>query len=425
MTTSNIVRKSRIVDSSPVYYGWIVWAVATICWVATSPGQSFTVSLFFDFFIDDFGLSRTAVSSLYGGGTFVASLALTWIGLQIDRFGNRRMGVVIGVCFALALVFMSFVAGPFMLLIGFVAIRGFGQGALSLTNTTVIAEWFQRLRGRMMSYSLVGFALFQTVYIPWLQRQLEIYDWRQVWIFLAIGVATIVIPLTWILMRNKPEEYGLLPDGDVQDEESEAEEIPIEGWTLREAMGTLAFWIFLAGRLISPSWGTGLIIHQISIFEQVGHSARVAAETYAIITLLMAASSIGFGVLVDKVRPGIVMFIQLAALSAAMILANYMTTQALLYIYAISFGLVMGGGGVFDGAVWTNLFGRKYQGSIRGFVTTALVASSATGPILFGLSYDYLGGYAPILWIGVAISMTVAISAVIVRNPRKRKVKNA
>ncbi|MDQ7037038.1 MAG: MFS transporter [Anaerolineae bacterium] len=390
-------------------------------WVATSPGQSFTVSLFFDYFIDDFGLSRTMVSSLYGAGTFGGSLALTWIGLQIDRQGNRKMGVIIGICFTLALVMMSFVMGPISLLIGFIAIRGFGQGALSLVNTTVMAEWFQRLRGRMMSLSLVAFALFQAVYIPWLQSQLQIYGWRHMWLVLGIGVAVVVIPLTWVLMRNKPEEYGLLPDGDVRNQKSETQEAEITGWTLREAMRTSTFWVLLFGRLISPAWGTGIIIHQISIFNELGHSAATAATTYSMITLIMAGASIGFGILVDKLRPGVVMAIQLVALIVAMITINYMTNQYLIYVYALGFGLVMGGGAVFDGAVWANLFGRKYQGSIRGFVITAMVASSAAGPVILGISFDYFGGYAPALWLGVALSAIAGTGAMLVKNPRKAK----
>ncbi|MEL7436261.1 MAG: hypothetical protein AAFN11_20135, partial [Chloroflexota bacterium] len=60
----------------------------------------------------------------------------------------------------------------------------------------------------------------------------------------------------------------------------------------------------------------------------------------------------------------------------------------LLLLYALTFGIMMGGGGVFDGAVWVNLFGRAHQGAIRGFVSTALVTGTAIGPILFGLSFD-------------------------------------
>jgi hypothetical protein len=52
----SVKRGQNFVNSSRVYYGWIVWFVAMIGAMATSPGQSYSVSLFFDFFIEDFGL---------------------------------------------------------------------------------------------------------------------------------------------------------------------------------------------------------------------------------------------------------------------------------------------------------------------------------------------------------------------------------
>jgi MFS family permease len=421
MTTSTL-NKSRIVALSPIHYGWVVWLVATIGWTLTTPGQSFNVSLFFDFFIRDFGLSRTGVSSLYGIGTFLGSLSLTGFGFLIDRYGNRKLGVVVAIIFSIAVASMSLVTGPMTLLLGFLAIRMFGQGALSLVNTTVMAEWFKRLRGRMMGFSLVIFALFQAAYIPWLQRQLEVRDWRDMWVILGIAVAVIMIPLTWILLRNTPEEHGLLPDGERIKAKDETESIIIEeeSWSLAEALRTPVFWVFIAGRIISPAWGTGLILHQISIFGQLGYSARTAAETYVMVTIITALSSLILGWLVDRLRPGAVMGIQMSALIIAMVMATMMTSHLLLYIYAISFGVVMGGGGVFDGAVWVNLFGRKYQASIRGFVTTMLVAGSALGPILFGLSFDYLQSYNPILWLGVGIAVLSTIGALIVPLPKQK-----
>lgn len=424
-TTTRPLKQSAIVEASPIYYGWVVWFVATIGWIFTSPAQSFTVGLFFDYFIEDFGLSRTAVSTLYSVGTFAASLSLTFVGRLIDRFGNRRMGVVIAALFAVALVMMSYVTGPLSLLIGFIALRGLGQGSQSLVNTTVIAEWFKRLRGRIMSASVVGFALFQAVYVPWVQRMLEVRDWREVWVILGIGMAAIVIPLTWLFMRDRPEDYGLIPDGDNHKGKIKAvDDTPDAAWTLSEALRTAIFWVFLLGRIISPAWGTGMIIHQVSIFEGLGWTARTAAETYALITLIMAGTAIIFGYLVDRIPPGWVLAIQMFALITSMVMATMMSTQILLYVYAIGFGFVMGGGGIFDNSVWVNVYGRTHQGSIRGFITMSLVAGTALGPIIFGVSYDYLGGYTPVLWLGVALSLVSLVLAIVVPLPEKPKRKN-
>ena len=418
----------RLVTRSPIFYGWVVWVVATLAWAATSPGQSFSVSLFIDYFIADFNIDRTTVSTLYSLGTFVASLGLTFVGRQIDLHGNRRVSLTATVLFSLALVAWFWVAGPLALLIGFVAIRGLGQGALSLTSTTVIAQWFWRRRGLVLSLSTVIFSLFQAVYVPVLQRLLETYAWQQVWVMLGVGVFVAVFPLTWLLLQNRPEDYGLEPDGGrIRKSKSNASLPPPpvaadveENWSLKEAMRSPLFWIFLSGRFLPPAWATGIVFHQVSIFEAVGHSARTAADTYALMSTLVAFFAIGTGILVDRIKPGLLLTSQLAALAFTSVMANVMTEPYQLVLYAIALALVMGSGGVFDNVVWVNLFGRQYQGAIRGFVVTLAVVGTSVGPVLFGLSYDVLGGYQPVLWFGAVLCIIPAILGLLVDKPIKR-----
>lgn len=420
MTTITSSKPRGIVGGTPFYYGWVVLIVAIVGIIATSPGQSFTISLFIDSFIEDFGLSRTVVSALFSAGTFIGSLSLTFVGRLIDKHGNRKMAVIVAALFSTVLILFSFVNGPITLFFGFLGIRMLGQGSLALSNTTVIVEWFKRLRGRVMSIVFVAFALFQWAYVPFMQRQLEIIDWRTMWVYLGIAVASVTIPLTWIFMRNTPEEFGLLPDGDDIRHKKENDELALleDNWTLAEVLKNPTFWTFIFGRIISPAWGTGMILHQVSIFAELGYPAIVAAETYATITIMTAIFSVAFGVLVDRLRPGVVMAVQLGALIVAMILVTRMTSPALLWLYALSFGVMMGGGGVFDGAVWVNLFGRKHQGSIRGFISTAMVTGTAIGPILFGLSLDITGSYATVMMLGIVLSAIGLIGALLAPLPK-------
>ena len=113
------------------------------------------------------------------------------------------------------------------------------------------------------------------------------------------------------------------------------------------------------------------------------------------------------------------------SLIAATVLAMIMRDTWLVVMYAVAFGLGMGIGYVFDGAVWPNLFGRKFQGEIRGFVHTAGILGSAIGPALFGLSYDYAGGYGPALWTGAVLSLVVLLLALAAPSPRRRRKSGA
>ncbi len=404
----SVQKSSRLVHNSPVFYGWVIWGVATLGLLATSPGQSFSVSLFIDHYIADFNLSRTYVSGLYGVGTFLSALSLTWVGQQIDRHGNRLVSTLIAGLFSIALLACSLLTGPLSILISFIAIRGLGQGSLGLASSTSIAEWFQARRGFVMGLSIVVFALFQRLYLPWLQRTIDIAGWRQTWMFLGGGMALIVLPLTWLLMRDRPEDFGLQPDGGKNAEKVDTLQQE-NNFTLPEAMHTSIFWIFIAGRALSSGWGTGLIFHQVSIFQNLGHTPLVSAETYGTAALVTAASTLLSGWLVDRLRPSIIMAMQLTGLALANILASVMAPAALLIVYAAAFGFFMGVGSVFDGTVWVTLYGRKHQGTIRGFVSTALVIGTSIGPFLFGLCYDSFGNYDIVLWTGAVLSAVLIL----------------
>jgi len=422
LLTAGAPGRSRLVSASPVYFGWIIWLVALVGAICSSPGQSFSVSLFMDAFIEDFGLDRTTVSGLYGAGTFAASLSLTWTGRQIDSRGNRRVGAAIGLLFSIVLVLASLINGPVMLFFAFAGMRGLGQGGLTLVSSTALANWFQHRRGRMMSLLALAFALFQGVYINLLRLLLEALDWRQVMVVLGVGVAALAVPSFGLLMRNRPEQYGLLPDNetagdDLQgDKRTDAE----DNWTLREAMRTPILWIFILARMLPSAWGTGLILHQVSIFSVLGHSAQVATETFALISLFAAASALLAGYLIDRFKPSFVVALQMLALLCACALAMMMRETWQLVVYGLAFGLGMGIGYVFDGAVWPNLFGRQFQGEIRGFVYTSSVIGSAIGPALFGLSFDSSGGYAPALWLGAALSLALLLAALLTPPPRRK-----
>jgi sugar phosphate permease len=256
----------------------------------------------------------------------------------------------------------------------------------------------------VMGFSLVIFAVFRGFYVPLLQDFLDAHDWRQVMVMLGLVMGLIVFPVMWLFLRDRPEQFGLLPDG-VDERKPTTVILDEDNWTLAEARRTMLFWVFTMGRVLSPAWGTGLIFHQVSIFEELGYGPGVAADTLGRVAFVAAGVTLLAGYMVDRLHPARVLAFQLIGLIGTMGLAMIMSEAWMLPFYALAFGTVHGNGGVIDGAVFANVYGRQHQGAIRGFLFTFIVAGSAVGPILFGLSYDYLGSYNPILWAGIALAI--------------------
>ena len=132
----------------------------------TSPGQTYSVSIFIERFITDLGISRSVVSTLYMVGTLTASFALPFVGRQLDERGPRVMVGIITVLLALACVYMSFVQNAVMLGIGFVLLRMLGQGSLSMVSSNIINQWWVRRRGMILGIGGVAASVLGSGIVP-------------------------------------------------------------------------------------------------------------------------------------------------------------------------------------------------------------------------------------------------------------------
>lgn len=121
-------------------------------------------------------------------------------------------------------------------------------------------------------------------------------------------MAFFVTPMLWIFLRNRPEDFGLLPDGepphrDGDDSGGDFPSIIEENWELREALRTPILWVFIFARMLAGAWGTALIFHQISIFGELGYEASVAANTHGQAAVMTAVATLAAGWLIDRIRP--------------------------------------------------------------------------------------------------------------------------
>jgi MFS family permease len=379
----------------------------------TSPGQTYAVSVFIDYFIQDLHLSRGWVSSLYSIATLTGSFALPWVGRRIDRHGPRLMVVIISVAFGLACVYMGWIQNALMLGVGFVLIRMLGQGSLGIVSSNVINRWWVRRRGRAngisgVLVSLVGVGIFPTLIYSLIASS----NWRMAYMALGGIVIVVMLPIGWLLFRNRPEDHGLYPDGEDPSQTSgdKTSEYKVEvHWTLAQARRTSVFWLlaFSAGSMSMLS--TGLFFHMTSIFNDSGLSTAVAASAFVPIAFASALAHFGGGLALDRfpVRVSLVIALSLQILS--LLMAPFLANEWMGYGYGILLGATGGLAGAINGVAWAQFFGRNHLGSIMGMVTSILVIGTALGPLPFGVGRDLLGSYDLLVPITALLPLTLAI----------------
>jgi len=411
---------------SPVYYGWIILLAAAICRIMTSPGQTYSVSIFIDHFIADLGISRSLVSTLYTVGTLVASFALPFVGRQFDRRGPRVVVVVITVLFCLACIYMGLVQNVVMLGIGFVLIRFLGQGSLSMVSNNVINHWWVRRRGTILGIAGVLAALLGSGSFPSLIHALiDRFGWRTSYMLLGLLVAAVALPVGWFFFRRQPEGYGLLPDGDTTDPAGRAPDAPRtveENWTSAEVVRLPAFWILGAGLASISMLSTGLHSHMVSVFADAGLSASAAAAAFLPLSMTGAIFRIVSGVLVDRFPARFLLCAALVGQAVSLVMAPQLngTTSAL--VYGVVLGITNSLQMTVSSVIWAKYFGRRHLGSIYGIAEMVNIAGSALGPMPMGIGRDLLGSYTVTLTAAAALPLALSVIVLFVRRPQRHAV---
>jgi MFS transporter, OFA family, oxalate/formate antiporter len=404
-----LVKHSRLIAASPIYYGWVVLIAGTLGMLMTTPGQTVGVSVFLDKIIAELGLSRSTVSLLYMLGTLTGSFSLPFIGRFIDRKGPRMAVIMIASLFALACVGMGLVQGLVTLGLAFIAIRGLGQGSLGLVSTNVINLWFVRRRGLALSLSGIGLAIGIGVFPLVIEFLITQWGWRVAYMILGGLVAVTILPIGALVYREQPERYGLQPDGRVRVTQTQlSEEV---NYTLDAARRTFTFWLFSLGNFCVAALGTGLIFHHYSIMAASGIDRSVAAIVFIPYGLVTAASNFITGILMDRVSPRFLLSAMLVLLCIALFMAVRVTGSDLMLAYGSLLGLMQGMNGIIQSGVYAYYFGRSHLGSISGLATTIAVAGTAFGPVLFALGFEQFGSYAPVLGLAIIVPLAITLTA--------------
>ena len=415
--------KSALPIDTSFYYGWVMIFVSGLTVFFSGPGQTYSVSTFIDSYIQQFGWSRSMVSSMYSLGTLTAGLLMGFMGNLFDRKGHRIMTTFVAIGLSLACVWMSVVQNSVMLLGGFFLIRLFGQGSMSLSSVTLPLQWFSRRRGFVLSLVSIG-GVISSAFIPplntWLINSL---GWTEGWRIWALLLGVIMTPIAYLFIRNRPEDVGLSSDTLKPVESVRRDDATLkedELWTLREALATRSFWLLLFCSAIPSAILTAMTFHHVSIMSQLGLSVELAAMILSFKALLRLPMMFLAGYVVDRVNPRLLMVASQSVLLIGISILYFANGVATAMAYGVVIGMMMGFHVVVSGVIWPHYYGRRSLASIRGVTMMVSVIGSALGPLPFGIAFDIFGGYQEVLGLSLIFPALGVIAAFFAVKPNKR-----
>lgn len=408
------------------YYGWVIVLLSAMTFFLSAPGQTYSISVFINVYKEEFGYSSTMISSAYSIATILSGTLLVFMGKAIDKFGVRKMLIIVTIMLGITTFFNSFVSSIYMIFFGFIFLRYFGQGSMTLIPSTLVPQWFEKKRAFAISLASIG-GLIAMMAVPSLNLwMISEIGWQNAWRIWSLILIVGFVPIVILFTSNKPEDIGLTIENDLP---SSDEDIRISlldtdknSFTLNEAIKVKEFWIIGFISAIPAMFSTGVTFHFFNLMEIKSIDNETAALILGFMALPAFIMPFVSKLVVDKYETKYILSITLTMIIISMFFLIYgVINIETALIFIIFYGLAVAIQSLTTNVVWPNYFGRKHLGSIRGAATVFMVIGSALGPLPFGISYDETGSYNIAIIGMIAFTFTTLILSLLITKPKKNK----
>ena len=330
-------------------------------------------------------------------------------GLLVQKLGPRRM-VAIGMVVAGAgYVLFSQVQELWHLYVAFIIMSMGTSLSTWLPLMTMLNNWFIRRRTMAMSVANEGFAIGGVILplvLAWAiggtdPNISERFGWRASALFIGILIMALAVPLSR-LVRNRPEDLGLRPDGDspvlrtVPTSEAGVTRAgtELEGYTWQEAVRTTTFWLISVGHATSSIVIITIFVHLGLMLDDRGFSLQAIGVIVALYTALSAVFVPVGGYLADRLLIRFVAFWFSILQSVALVVLVLADNMDMLLLFAVLFGVGFGGRTSVTTAMRGAYFGRKAFATITGISMVPMNIMLFAAPIYAGFMRDATGTYA-------------------------------
>jgi MFS family permease len=412
----------------PFFYGWVIVAVTFVTMgIGVNARTSF--SLFFSPIIDEFGWDRGVTAGAFSFGFLVSAVLSPLMGKLMDRTGPRTVMELGVVLMGVGLLIAPLTTQPWHLYLTIGVLVGSGSVCLGYSGQSLfLPNWFVKRRGLAVGIAFAGVGIGSITLLPWVQSMIDGAGWRQASLAMGILILVVLAPLN-LLLRKRPEDIGLRPDGDAA---------PLPGgaaspsnvvdakwaatdWTLSRALATGRFWWLALGYFCGLYVWYAVQVHQTKYLVEIGFGSTAAAWALGLVSLLGIPGQIALGALSDRIgREWIwtISCVGFAICFAALIALESAPTLLLVYLMVAVQGFLGYGLTSVMGAVVAEIFAGRHFGTIFGTVMFVALAGGAAGPFVTGLLHDLLGNYRAAFMIGIVLS-AVSAAAIWLAGPRQ------
>lgn len=363
---------------------------------------------------EDLGWSRTAVTGALTAGTIVAGLLTPIFGRLADRYGPRVLVTIGTLLIAVSYFLMASLTAIWMLYVAYILGRSMASINLGgVVGMTAATNWFRRKRGRALGLISMSLPLGASILVLVAQVIIDGPGWRTVFVLFGIAMLTLVLVPAAIVLRRRPEDMGLLPDGDPAPENGASTTAKSEfeySWSVAQAVRTRTLWLLISAGAIGVLANGAVSFHQIAYFTDQGIDTKSAALALSVFALMGAVSSGMWGLLVEHFSERMMAVVAMAVAGLSMIFVQFADTTAEAIIFSAIFGISARGESSLIQMMIAQYYGRNSYGSISSLFSPFQMIGLGFGPLIASVFYDVVGSYDMLfLGLGGVYAATVGL----------------
>ena len=404
---------------SKVFYGW--WIVIACFFISfyISAIAYFSFTAYFDPLIKEFGWSYTQISFAMSLRGLEMSFLSPVVGFFVDRYGSRRLCLLGVVTMGFGFILLSQTQSLWLFYTSIILIAFGGGGCTGVVMNHAVSNWFQKRIGLALGIMNAGVGACGLM-IPLVVGLIDAYGWRSAVVILGVGTWIICAPLA-LVIRDRPEEYGLYPDGATVKSVADAQIGGSEPAQIRfaDAVKDRAF-LFVALSEVIRMTALGAVITHIMPYLNLLQVPRATAGLIAgALNIVSILGRIGFGRLADLFDKRYVAAVTCGLMSLGMFLLCYVDNGWIMLVFLLLFPIGYGGTTTLRGAIIQTYFGRASFGRLIGLIMGCCAIGSIIGPTLAGYLFDTTGNYF-YTWIMLGIASSFSIVLMLNIGPRKQ-----
>ena len=385
-----------------VYYGWWLAGVAALVMVVGTVPVFSAMPAWFVVLERNFGWSKTQLSLAFSFTRVEGSIMGPVAGYLIDKLGPRRMVLTGMPILGAGFLIFSQMHDLWQFYLAFIVMSTGGGLGTWLPMMTALNSWFRRRRASAMAIAMEGFAIGGVALVPALAwaidpDQFGLERWRAVAAGIGIALILMAFPISR-LVRNRPEDYGLLPDGRPP-ADSPAAVGPTdaaslqEGYTWQQALRMRAFWLITIGHSCSSIVIVTIMVHLGPMLDDRGFSLQTVGWVVSVYTGVGGIFILVGGYVGDRLPMRMTLFGFSAIQSVAVVILMYADSPERAFVFAVVMGVGFGGRTPLSTAIRGIYFGRRAFASITGISMIPMNVLLLAAPLFAGIMFDFTGSY--------------------------------